>query len=317
MSDPTRKTPVPVVVSGYSRQSYVRRPVRPGRRFGRRLLVGLVTLIILAGAAVLFWPSGSQEASDKTVATAAPKPVQNLDFSQFDQQVDQIIQTHPGMDIGVAVVDIKTGQAKSYGVQDPFEAASTAKLLTAIAFLHDVEQGKLSLEQQVGGQSAQAALEKLIVHSDNQAWYDLNNVVMSHAELAAYANQIGFVQYDPDANTVVPASLATLLNNLYQQRLLNESHTNLLLSYMQRAEEVDYVTSIVPSGVKVYHKPGYLKDRVHDALIIDNGERPYVLVIFTKSRTVSYDGDAGLAIFQGIARASFSTFMPDQTTTTP
>ena len=232
-----------------------------------------------------------------------------LNLEPLTNSINAIIAEYPGMDIGVSLVDIKTGEAQSYGVQVPFVAASTAKLLTAIAYLHDVEQGKLSLDQQIGGQTAKKALEALIINSDNQAWYDLNNIVMTHAELLEYANIIGFTGYDPDSNTVIPSSLANLLSNLYQKRLLNEVNTNLLLSFMKRAKEVEYITSIIPSGVSVYHKPGYLNDRIHDALIIDGNNRPYVLVIFTKSRSANYDVQAGTDVFVRTAKATFATFL--------
>jgi hypothetical protein len=132
---------------------------------------------------------------------------------------------------------------------------------------------------------------------------------MSHEELAAYAQKIGFTDYDPDRNTVTPGNIAKLLSNFYQRRLLNEVNTNLLLSYMERAKEVPYISDVAPAGVKVYHKPGYLTDRIHDATIIDNGDRPYVLVIFTKSHTSTYNTAAGTDIFTTIAKSSFSSFL--------
>ncbi len=266
--------------------------------------------VLLLGTYLLFGnkqdPAPTPDNTQSTVVVPETPP---LDFSVMNAAINTTVAAYPGFDIGVAVIDIKTGESMSYGAPEAFVAASTAKVLTAVAYLHDVEQGNLTLTQQVGGRSAQQALEALIVDSDNQAWYDLNNVVMSHAELAAYAERVGFVGYDPDQNSVVASSMATLLSNLYQGRLLNPEHTKLLLSYMQRATEVEYITSIVPTGTVVYHKPGYLKDRIHDALVIDNGSRPYVLVVFTKSRTATYDSAAGEAIFKQIAQATFETFI--------
>ncbi len=288
-----------------------RRNVAPPKRRGAQATIVLVLVGILAMVFVGSWNKhDAKSQSDSQVAgvqTREPEPKQ-LDFTAMSAAINQTVQTTSSMDIGVSVIDIKTGQALNYGEQSPFEAASTSKLLTAIAFLSDVEGGKDNLSEPVGNRTAKAALEALIVDSDNDAWDDFNNHIMTHVELAAYADKIGFEGYDPDKNTVTPASLARLLNNLYQQRLLNQEHTDLLLSYMQRAKEVDYITSIVPSGTKIYHKPGYLIDRVHDATVIDNGTRPYVLVIFTKSHTKSYDTTSGTSVFQDIARATFAAF---------
>jgi beta-lactamase class A len=281
-----------------------------GRHFAFVFIFGLLGFMFL---------TPGYNASPKTLGISAKAessqtqpqepPLKQLDFSVMKSQIDTKIKAYPLMDIGVAWVDMKTGETGTHGVELPFVAASTGKLFTAIAFLHDVENKHASLTDKVGTRDAKAALEAMIVESDNAAWNDFNNSVMSHKQLAEYAQSIGFADYNPDENTISPASLAKLLNNLHQRRLLNDEHTNLLLSYMQQAKEVEYVTSIAPAGVKVFHKPGFLTDRVHDAMIIDNGDRPYVLVIFTKSSTGSYNTKSGADIFQAIARSTFDTFI--------
>lgn len=279
------------------------------------IIVGIPLLIISMTFALKHNDTGNDVNGEATSAAAlpAPEPIKSLDYTSMDATIRSVIAANPGMDIGVATVDIKTGDTKTYGVEEVFVAASTAKLLTAIAFLHDVEQGKHTLTETVGGRTAQSALEALIVDSDNQAWNDLNNVAMSHTEIAAYAKTIGFTAYDPDRNTTTATSLATLLGNLYQRRLLDETHTSLLLSYMERAKEVQYIPDSAPDGVKVYHKPGYLSDRVHDAAVVDDGERPYALVIFTKARNKVYNTTAGATVFSQIAAATYETFLSHKT----
>lgn len=291
-------------------QTYANQPKNMSKQVLLLFVVALVGFVFLAP---------NPTASPKTLGVSAqqaakitepePEPLKTLDHTIMNNEINAIISDYPSMDIGVSWVDIKSGESGNYGVQAPFVAASTAKLLTAIAYLHDVEAGDNTLTEQVGTRTAQAALEAMIVDSDNQAWDDFNNTVMSHQELAAYAQTIGFSGYDPDANTVTPESLGRLLSNLYQKRLLNDVHTALLLSYMERAKEVPYFSDSAPAGVKVYHKPGYLKDRVHDAAIIDNGDRPYVLIVFTKSRNGTYTASSGVDIFTSIAKSSYSSFI--------
>jgi beta-lactamase class A len=78
---------------------------------------------------------------------------------------------------------------------------------------------------------------------------------------------------------------------------------------MAQAKEVEFITNTVPSGIKIYHKPGYLADRVHDAAIIDDGKRPYVLVIFSKSRSTGYNMTQGSTLFKQITLATTDTFV--------
>lgn len=290
------------------------RQLAPKRRSKLPALFIMVGVLVAAG--LIFGMPGRQGGSVQGVNTdevqaATPKPevVQKLDFTAMNTSINAEILKYPYMDIGVAVIDVKTGDTETYGVQNPFVAASTAKLLTAISYLHEVEQGKVTLTQQVGAHSAQDALKAMMIDSDNTAWNDFNNGVMSHIELAQYANSIGITNYNPDTNTITPVSVAMLLSDLYQHKLINKEHTDLVLSYMAQAKEVEFITNTVPANVKVYHKPGYLADRVHDAAIIDNGKRPYVLVIFSKSRSAGYNMTQGETLFKQITLATVDTFL--------
>jgi beta-lactamase class A len=293
-------------------------PVRqPATTSGRaKVLSFFVMAALLVTVGLFVGVPGKSKGEVKATSTSVAKAVEvkpelpkKLDFTTMNNSINTEIQKYPYMDIGVAVVDIKTGDSQAYGVQNPFVAASTAKMLTAIAFLHDVEQGKATLTQQVGNRSAKDALQALIIDSDNDAWNDFNNGVMSHAELAAYATSIGLTNYNPNTNTITPTSVAKLLSDLYQEKLLSHEHTQLLLSYMAQAKEVEFIVNAVPTGTKVYHKPGYLADRVHDAAIIDNGKRPYVLIIFSKSHTNGYDMSKGETLFKQITLATTQTFL--------
>jgi len=288
--------------------------LRESKKPKRTKLLFVIPIVILGlfVSKLLFFghtntPDTSLESS-VTSKPVKPDPIKELDFTEMGASINKTISENPGMDIGVSIVDCKTGRPQDYGVQKPFVAASTAKLITALAFLYDVEHGKASLDQPIGKFTAEQALEALIVDSDNQVWDIFNNTIMNHQELAEYAGQIGLTGYNPDGNTITPASVAMLLNNLFNEKLLNAQHTRLVLSYMERAKEIDFITKVVPADTKVYHKPGFLDDRVHDAAILDNGKRPYVLVIFTKSRTVDYDSRAGEKVFADITRATLDTF---------
>ncbi len=102
---------------------------------------------------------GASAQENKPVAHAEPLPPPQLDYTTMNTQITSTIAQYPSMDIGVSWVDIKTGESRTIGVDKPFVAASTAKLLTAIAYLHDVENGSNTLTQQVGNRTAKQALE--------------------------------------------------------------------------------------------------------------------------------------------------------------
>ncbi|MGH7157333.1 MAG: serine hydrolase [Candidatus Saccharimonadales bacterium] len=243
------------------------------------------------------------------VSASAPPVLSFNQNAQMASQINSVIQAHPDMDIGVAIEDLNNDHIYTYGLTDPFIAASVGKLITATLFLHEVEAGQQPMNQQLSYGTAAYELQQMIEQSDNTAWNDLNTL-LTHTVLLNYASQIGMSNYDPDQNTLTAKDIVTLLGKLYKGELLNSAHTNLLLSYMHDANFDTYIPASIPTGVKVYHKAGWLDDRVHDSAIIDNGKHPYVLVIFTKMDDgSSYDANEGHQVFAGITTATVNAFI--------
>ncbi|HET9850131.1 MAG TPA: serine hydrolase [Candidatus Saccharimonadales bacterium] len=236
------------------------------------------------------------------------KQLRTTSLSVMAGQINSIISTYPQIDISVTAIDLNNNQAYNYGANVPFVAASTAKLITATDFLHQVEAGQESLNENLGGQSAQSLLKAMIVQSDDNAWYTLNNE-LGYDNLGNYAqNQIGIKDWDESDDTLMSGDIALTLQELYEHKLLNTSHTALLLSYMKIANRAEYIPAAVPAGVKVYHKAGWLDDRIHDSAIVDNGIHPYVLVIFTNGHGV-YDEPQRTQILQDITKATVAHFI--------
>jgi len=298
------------------RQPHRQRPVkRPGKSLSKWLL-GLIALAVLVfGAFHYSWLYGlpfnrSSPSKNTTKVAGVVKPT--LDSSQaaaMATQINDIITAHPDMDIGVAIEDLNNDKPYKYGISDPFIAASISKILTATLFLHEVENGQQTLSEDVGGYTAQYELQQLIEVSDDDAWANLNDL-LTHDGLLAYAQQIGLTSYDSDQNTLTASDISLLLGKLYKNELLNTADTKLLMTYMHDANYDGYIVASVPTGVKVYHKIGFLDDRVHDAAIIDNGKHPYVLVIFTKmDDDGDYDNTEGHQIFAAITTATVQAFL--------
>jgi beta-lactamase class A len=280
----------------------------------RRLLRYLSLVVVLFFGYHFIKSVGLPYASQKIgssvkAAVSPPKLVLSpAQASQMASQINSVIQNYSDMDIGVAVQDLNNGKTYHYGVSNPFVAASVSKVLTASLFLHEVETGQQTLDEPLGDGNAQYELQQMIEQSDNGAWQDLNGL-LTHDALQSYAARIGLSNYDPDQNTLTVDDISLLLGKIYKGQLLNASHTQQLLNYMQDANFDSYIPASVPAGVKVYHKAGWLDDRVHDAAIIDNGKHPYVLVIFTKDDSGDYDSDEGHQIFSAITTASTKAFL--------
>lgn len=242
-----------------------------------------------------------------SATTISPLVLSAIQESQMATAINSAINADRQMDIGVAIQDLNNGKLYAYGLTNPFIAASVGKLITANLYLHDVEMGKYSLSKHLSYGTAKYELQQMIEQSDNQAWEDFNTL-LTHTNLKTYAASIGISNYDPHQNTLTSGDIALLLGKFYKGQLLNQGDTALLLSYMHQANETAYIVASVPPGVKVYHKAGWLDDRVNDAAVIDNGRHPYVLVIFSKQMSGNYDSANGQQLFAAITKATLAAF---------
>jgi beta-lactamase class A len=275
----------------------------------------IISLIVVAVVGLTAWAvaTGSvpmkkevKEAASNAAAQVSKKE-KPIDEAVLNTQINKII-TDSTFDTGIALVDLQTNKTYTYGDTAAYTAASINKLVTVLAYLHKVEQGNATLTQYVGGDTAQSQIEKALVDSDNAAWESFyTSKQVSCSTHNTYSAEIGLTSYECVKNVISAPDTALLLQKLYQGKLVNKTHTDLLLGYLKRANYREYIVSAVPSNLAVYHKVGYLTDRVHDGAIITNGKKAYVLVVFTKS-VGSYDTASGIKLFQDTTKTTLSLF---------
>jgi hypothetical protein len=191
----------------------------------------IVSASPIADAKKLIDPSAS--------AAAKAASAQEERMNTYQKTVNAIIAAHSDESIAVSTADVSSEAASSsitLGDQGTFTGASTAKLITAVTLLHQIEQGKLTINTRIKGQAAGTLLQDMIINSDNVAWQTLNDY-LTHPTLKNYMAQLGFVEYDPDVNTFLPSDMTLLMKKFYNGQVLNKSNTDLLLSYMKQANK--------------------------------------------------------------------------------
>lgn len=218
----------------------------------------------------------------------------------LDAAIDAIISANSQYQVGVALIATAGGDLHQYGVEEPFQAASTAKILTAAAYYHLVEEGAASLDDPLGAFTSGFQIQAMVQDSNNDSWILLMNDV-GPSELSEYAASID-VTYDPEVNTLSTADMAHILAELFEGRLLDEEHTEQLLSYMQDTNYENLIPAAVPDGVTVFHKYGLLDNELHDAAILSMSSGNYALVVFTKGTDLS-DIPERTVVIQDIAKA--------------
>ncbi len=252
-------------------------------------------LFVLVCAAVLFtggrtvWSKIQTPSDTKSTANSTPKPVKKITaepiatstWNDLNQTVTAVIDQNPGLDISVAVIDIGTNTKANYGIQDNFAGASTTKVLTAVTYLHESEEGRQSITKTIGSKTAKEHLRLMINQSNNESWVALNRKLTAPT-LESFAKSLGLSSYKYKTNTITASDAALLLQKLYNGDVINETNKKLLLSFMQKTNNEDMIPQVVPTGSTFYHKYGQLEDRLHDSAIIEYKDRPIIIVVYTK-----------------------------------
>ena len=230
-----------------------------------------------------------------------------VDTTKLTEQINAIIAQNHDIIFGISIKDISTGQTYDYGNVGPMTAASVTKVLTAVDYLKQVELGNRRLDQVMSnGYTAQQNIEQMIVVSDNLAWEILNNN-LTYGQMQQYAESIGLESYYYADNTISSNDTTLLFADLYERKLINESNTQLLLSYMERANYRDLIIPAVPAHDTVYHKAGEYLINLNDATIITDGNTTVALTIYTES-TGYYDKARVANLMQQIAIPVLETF---------
>jgi beta-lactamase class A len=255
------------------------------------LLFTAVALVIVAIVVFAVVKSGPLNGATGAVPAALPEAPVAVAPDSLQDSIQSVLDENPDYRIGLAMADISGDAALTFGDQEAFTAASTAKIITAAAFYHLVENGEASLDDPLGDYDAAFQLEAMVNESNNDSWLLLMDAV-GYPQLTEYAASIG-VAYDPEENLLTPAEMALVLKQLYAGDLLNPENTAQLLGYMQDTNNEELIPAGSQAGVEVFHKFGEIGGELHDAAVLAYRGSTFVLVIYTENA----DGteDAGQA----------------------
>lgn len=284
----------------------------PWRRLGITIGTAIAILLFLL-LHVIGWGTivTTYEAVISSIGSLAQKKesaVTSVTDASLASSVNAILKQNSQYQIGIALINTATNVTQTFGATNPFEAASTGKILTACAFYHLVETGKADLNDPMGNYTAQFQLQEMVNDSDNDSWQLVVNAV-GDKQLQAYATSIG-IDYDEPNNTLSPKEMAMLLAKLYKGSLLNQADTQQLLGYMQKTNDETLIPAALPSSVTVYHKYGLLDDELHDASIIVDNNQAYSFVIYTKNSDGIVTDDPRVDIIHQLTRTIVGKLFP-------
>jgi len=212
-------------------------------------------------------------------------------LQQLEQQIAALVAGAPG-DVGVAALDLKSGELVSFNGDEPFPMASTVKVAIAANYLAQVEFGRRSLSDTIRGRSASRLMEAMLVHSDNyatdlllrnlggpqtvQAWLTQNELTgvridRSIAQLLHARRDLRDIR---DSST--PRAMVELLQRIDSGRMLRPASRSYLLTLMSRCNTGrNRMRGLLPYGTQVENKTGTLSGLSTDVgfITLPNGRR--------------------------------------------
>ena len=227
---------------------------------------------------------------------AAEAPVH---LRSLEQQLRTIEAANPG-NVGIAALDLTSGDMVSIGGDDPFPMASTVKVAIAAQYLAQVEHGRRTLDTRIAGRSARSLMEAMLIHSDNRATdiilRDLGGPAKVQTWLAQ--NQVSGVRVDrsiarllsdrrdlrDERDSATPKAMVSLLQRIDSGRLLRPSSRSYLLSLMARCQTGrNRMRALLPFGTPVEHKTGTLNGLTSDVgfITLPDGRR-VALALFAR-----------------------------------
>ena len=94
-------------------------------------------------------------------AAAASSPT----MSSLEQQLSAMA-ANSSADMGIAALDLRTGETVSIKGNTPFPMASTVKVAVAALYLAQVDHGRRSLDDTIKGIPARKLMARMLIHSD-------------------------------------------------------------------------------------------------------------------------------------------------------
>jgi beta-lactamase class A len=228
-------------------------------------------------------------------ATAAASP----DLVSVEQQLSSLA-SGSSADVGVAALDLNTGETVSIKGDTPFPMASTVKVAIAALYLSQVDHGQKTLDDTIDGQPVRKLMGRMLIFSDNHAADILFKDVGGPTAVHHFLTQNGIQGVHVDRtiaqllsarrdlwdtrDSSTPRGMIALLKSIYKAQIISPQSRDYLLDVMAKCETgKNRMKWLLPAGTPVEHKTGTLNGLADDVGFISmpDGHR-IAVAIFTR-----------------------------------
>lgn len=274
-------------------------------------------------------------ASAQTVPdTAAAK--QQLLWQKLESTINDVDRNLDGV-LGVAILDLSSGKQFRLHADEVFPQASSIKIAVLAELYRQAQTGKLKLTDLYTVQASDLVPDSdimggltpgvtritlrdlstmMVAVSDNSATNVLidrvgmenvntlmDSLRLSHTRLRRKMMDLKAAGEGRE-NISTPAEMMTLLEDMFQGKLLNQEMTADFFKVLSTHKE-SFIPRDLPEGVKIANKPGELEGVRNDSGIVFVEKRPYVICVMTTYLRRERDGEEAII---GISAAAYRMF---------
>ncbi len=244
------------------------------------------------------------------------------DLQPLEQRLAALATENPG-EYGIGALDLETGAMVTYNGERPFPMASTMKIAVAAAYLTEVDAGRRSLDETIGGTTALTLMEQMLIHSNNQSTDRLIATLGGPAAVNSWlrAHRLSGIRVDRNIATLLaarrdlhdirdsstPVAMLQLLRLIDSGDALSPRSRTLLLDIMRRcATGRNRIRGLMPPEAMVEHKTGTLTGYTGDVGFLTYPDGHRIAVVF-----FARGGDNRPAVISTAARAIYDGFGSD------
>ena len=198
----------------------------------------------------------------------------------LEQQLRYLV-ANKSADVGIAALDLKSGESISVKGDVPFPMASTVKVAVAALYLAQVDHGRRSLDDTINGVSARRLIDRMMINSDNRATDVLIRDLGGPRKVDQWLRERGVTGLRVDRtiaqllsdkrdlwdrrDSSTPQAMVQLLSKIYKAEIIKPQSRNYLLDVMARCKTGrNRMKALLPYGTPVEHKTGTLNGYTSD-----------------------------------------------------
>ncbi len=259
-------------------------------------------------------------------AQSAPSAKQRVLWQKLESKIEQVDRSLDGV-MGVAIEDLSTGDHYFLREDEVFAQASSIKITVLANLYLQAQRGKLKLTDLYTVQSSDLVPDSAIMNgltpgvtrvtlrdlatmmvavSDNSAANVLidrvgmpnvnamlDSLGLTHTRLRRKMMDLEAARQGRE-NISSPREMMTLLDAIYQGKLLNKESTNDFFKVLSTNKK-SFIPRDLPADLKIANKDGELEAVRNDSGIVLVEGRPYVICVMTAFLSNERDGEEAIS----------------------